>query len=235
MVGLSLEFAMMKGDYLFMNLKVAFIQKQAYEKISLHQIFGCLKKLDVQYNVFIEELEIDFYKTVIQYRPNLICYSLFISEELYMLSYFRRLKAALPNAKTVVGGPFTLIFPEIVKNKQVDFVLRGDGENSFPQFLELYRSNKSLENVDGICFVKNDGVIYKNNNIKIISELKNLPSPERDTYYKYENLKKNETKIFTASRGCPYNCSYCYNSELKKFFNSPYWRLKDMESIFEEI
>jgi len=48
-------------------------------------------------------------------------------------------------------------------------------------------------------------------------------------------LRNKDTKSFIASRGCPYNCTYCYNAELKKFYKESYWRLRDQEAVFKEI
>ena len=92
------------------------------------------KKIDVACDIFIKYLEPHFYDRIITFQPDYILYSLFIGEESFMLESFSRLKQCLPKSKTVVGGPFTLIFPEIIKNTQVDFVLRGDGEYSLPLF-----------------------------------------------------------------------------------------------------
>lgn len=216
-------------------MKIAFIQEQAYEKLGVHQLLACLKKTDVGANLFIKELEPDFYDKVIGFQPDFILYSLFIGEESFMLKSFSKLKQRLPKTKTIVGGPFTLVFPEIIKKKQVDFIIRGDGEYSLLLFLESYKKRKSLKNIPGICFVEDNAVLFMNNNVELISDLKKLPAPDRDLYYKYEELRKSETKIFITSRGCPYNCTYCYNAELKKFFKHSYWRLRDPEAVFQEI
>ena len=218
-------------------MKIAFIQNGAYEKIGVHQLSGCLKNADKNFiiDIFIKELEPEFCKKIKEFEPDFILYSLFIGEESFMLEYFSEIKKMIPSVKTIVGGPFTLVFPEVVKKSQIDFVIRGDGEYSLPLFFELYNTKKSLKDVPGICFVQNDGTLFENKNVRITSDLKNIPDPDRDLYYKYEHLRNKETKSFIASRGCPYNCTYCYNAELKKFYAESYWRLRDPEAVFREI
>ena len=125
-----------------------------------------------------------------------------------MLESFSRLKQCLPKSKTVVGGPFTLIFPEIIKNTQVDFVLRGDGEYSLPLFLQLCNKGESIKCVPGISLKEGNGAIFTNNNIKLTSDLQSLPDPDRDLYYKYRDLADNDTKSFIISRGCAYSCTF---------------------------
>lgn len=216
-------------------MKVAFIQRDAYEKIGVHQLAACLKGKDVEYDVFIEELEKDFYGHIKAYRPDFVLYSLYIGEEDFMLNSFAKLKNIVPDMKTVVGGPFTLVFPEVVKNKAVDFLIRGDGEHSLPLFLRLYQDGHNVKEVPGMCFVDEDGGLFMNEKIQLTSDIAALPAPDRDMYYKYESLRRKDTKMFIASRGCPYSCTYCYNSGLKKFFNTPYWRLRSPEDVIHEI
>jgi len=216
-------------------MKIAFIQRDAYEKIGVQQLSGCLKNIDVECDIFIKNLEPHFYDRIITFQPDYILYSLFIGEESFMLESFSRLKQYLPKSKTVVGGPFTLIFPEIIKNTQVDFVLRGDGEYSLPLFLQLCNNGESLKNVPGISYREDNGTVFINNNIKLTSDLKILPDPDRDLYYKYRDLADNDTKNFIISRGCAYSCTFCYNTELKKYYDEIYWRMRDTESVFREI
>lgn len=218
-------------------MKIAFIQSGAYEKLGVHQLSGCLKNSDSNFeiDIFIKSLEPNFYDKIVEFKPDFVLYSLFIGEESFMLETFSKIKELLPKTKTMVGGPFTLVFPEVVQKKQVDFIIRGDGEYSLPLFFELYKTQKTLTDVPGICFTQKNGILFKNENIRLTSDLKNIPNPDRDLYYKYEYLKNQETKSFIASRGCPYNCTYCYNAELKKFYAESYWRLRDPEAVFQEI
>ena len=216
-------------------MKIAFIQRDAYEKLGVHQLVSCLQKINIVSDIFIDELEKEFFQQVINFQPDFISYSLYIGEESFMLNSFKALKKEIPHVKTILGGPFTLVFPEILQNDQVDYIIRGDAEYSLPLFIQLYKSNKSIKQVNGVGYKETDGTIYMNNSIELTSNLKELPAPNRDVYYKYNYLRNDETKMFIASRGCPFACTYCYNSELKKFYNDSYWRLRDVESVIKEI
>ena len=215
-------------------MRIAFIQKEAYEKIGVHQLVGCLKAEGFTVDLFVEQLEPDFYDKITAFQPDFILYSLFIGEESYMLEYFSNLKILLPKAKTLIGGPFTLIFPEIIKNKQIDYMIRGEAELSLPLFFKTCRENGDLEKVPGLGYIKN-GDIFMNNEIKMTANLASLPDPDRDLYYKYEKLKNYKTKIFIASRGCPFNCTYCYNAEINKCFTDTFWRQRPPEAVYREI
>lgn len=216
------------------KMKVAFIQKCSYEKISIHYLVGALRDANIEYQVFIEDLEKDFYGELVKYNPSFVAYSLFIEEESFAFEYFRRVKELIPHAKTLVGGVFTLLFPEICRKKEVDFVFRGDGEFSLPRFIRMMEAKKDVREIDGICFVDEDGQEYRNDNLGLV-QLSSLPKPDRDVYYKYEALRTKSTKIFIASRGCPYQCTFCYNAEFSGFFETKYWRQRNVQDVIEEI
>lgn len=215
-------------------IKVAFIQKEAYEKLSVHCLAGALKQANIDYQIFIYDLEKDFYQEVQNYNPEYIVYSLYIAEESFALKFFKDLKQRLPKAKTLLGGPFTLTFPDIIRHEAVDYAFRGDGEEILTEFIKLNTDGKCVKNIPGICFINNDGIEYRNDSIKSM-DLKRTPKPDRDLYYKYSILKNKPTKSFIASRGCPYNCSFCFNAELSKYYETSYWRTRAIDDVIEEI
>lgn len=217
-----------------MRPRLAFIQKSAYEKISFHYLAGALREQGYEYDLFIEDLEPNFYSVICKYDPDYILYSLFIGEEHHARKSLHQLRQKIPHVKTLVGGPFTVIFPEIVKSKEVDYVFRGDGEIVLPQFLDQMASGSDLSDIPGILYKDDSGAIQGNDNLRLV-DLNKIPAPDRNIYYKYDFLRNKSTKVFIAARGCPYKCSYCYNSELSSFFPTRYWRTRSVEDVLSEI
>lgn len=216
-------------------MKIAFIQRDAYEKLGVHQLSACLKKAGHTVDLFIERLETDFYKSIQDYNPDFVLYSLYITEEGYMVSAFKKIKELLPSVKTLVGGPFTLIFNEIIKSDAVDYAIRGDGEYSIIDFFETYGKKGGLSKVAGILYLDSDGSIVSNDKFDAIHDLDSLPASDRDIYLKYDYFVNQDTADFIASRGCPYSCTYCYNTEMKNFYDSPFWRTRDPKRVIDEI
>jgi anaerobic magnesium-protoporphyrin IX monomethyl ester cyclase len=213
--------------------KVAFIQKEAYEKLSVHYLAGALRAAGIECDIFIKDLEPDFYEKLLKFDPAYVVFSLYIEEEDIALEFFRKIKSRSPHVKTLLGGPFTLTFEDIVKKIEVDYVFRGDGEKSLLKFIELIEEGKDIEGVTGISFLDEDESEYRNEHIELVDV--NSVKPDRDIYYKYEILRNNPTKIFIASRGCPYRCTFCYNAELARFYDSPYWRQRNIDDVISEI
>ena len=85
--------------------------------------------------------------------------------------------------------------------------------------------------------VKIDGQIHENE-IRRVREPDSLPFPDRDIYYdKYPALKNAGTKPVWVVRGCPYECSYCFNHRLKEMTvgKGKYLRYGSVERTIEEI
>ena len=112
--------------------------------------------------------------------------------------------------KIVMGGPHATLLPDEVIN-HCDFLLVGEGETIWRQFLEDFRNG-------------NPGKIYQSESPP---DLDNLPIPRRDL------LKRNHIMkgaIF-ATRGCPYHCRYC---NLKQIYHNCF-RKRPVREVVEDI
>lgn len=86
-------------------------------------------------------------------------------------------------------------------------------------------------------WVKKDGRVYKNDLRPLTQDLDEFPFPDRDIYSKYLFFRLEHTKMFITSRGCPYDCSYCYNQKLRDLYRNKgkYLRHRKVEKVIEEI
>lgn len=123
------------------------------------------------------------------------------------------------NFTAVVGGPHFTFFPEAgVKDKNIDFVVIGPGENVILDIVEGRITNKlvrgSLPNIDS------------------------LPSPDRSIQYKYPDFGESRMKRFIAGRYCLYSCTYCFNHLFKKLYQDQkkdFFQRVSPEKMIEEI
>ncbi|KOA19171.1 coproporphyrinogen III oxidase [Clostridium homopropionicum DSM 5847] len=113
-------------------------------------------------------------------------------------------------AKVVFGGPHATLLPDEAIN-YCDYIIIGEGEETWPQFLEDFYTNKAKK-------------IYKTESIP---SLKGIPIPKRDLV-KGRYLTKGA--VF-ATRGCPYNCSYC---NLKQIYSNSF-RTRPIQEVIEDI
>jgi len=143
----------------------------------------------------------------------------------------------LPNSIMVAGGShFTLMAEPILQAlKELDYIILGEGEIAFSQFLQdLSRGGKGRQ-VKGIAYC-DDGKVILNERQPLISNLDSLPLPayslidiENDAYY-WHGMGRRAFGLST-SRGCGDHCAYC--SETK--FWEGVWRGRSGKKVIEEI
>jgi radical SAM superfamily enzyme YgiQ (UPF0313 family) len=136
---------------------------------------------------------------------------------------------------TVLGGHHVNLYPlESIKYENVDFILTGEGEESFPKLIDYISENKSFDEIltiNGVGFFRNDKE-YLNHERAYVKEIDKLPFPDR-TFLPFEIYKsivgKNDmVATIMSSRGCPFKCTYCYTP------NKSY-RSRSTQNIIEEI
>jgi anaerobic magnesium-protoporphyrin IX monomethyl ester cyclase len=145
-----------------------------------------------------------------QSKPAVIGFSCYIWNIEETLKVVNMLKKIDPSILIVLGGPEvtydTMEWME--KHSEVDFIVIGEGEQTFKQLLTEIETNNDYRNVPGIAYRSRDRVIITPQMNKL--DLKELPSPYRlpeDIPY----LGKRVTYIET-SRGCPFSCQFCLSS-----------------------
>jgi len=117
-----------------------------------------------------------------------------------------------PKIKIVVGGAHASCLPEdTIKNKFIDFLIRGEGENTFVELAKILKdgSTEDLKKCLGLIY-KINGNIINNPDRPLIEKLDDLPFPLREFYINEKDVKKPSTEgIVFATRGCPYHCIFC--------------------------
>jgi radical SAM superfamily enzyme YgiQ (UPF0313 family) len=106
------------------------------------------------------------------------------------------LKREKHGRKIVVGGPDPTYNPEKYALPYIDGVCRGDGEAAIVAFVEGRWT----------------GVVR--------GELtKRWPKPDRGIVYDYYTEHRDSPiRHFMLTRGCPFNCAYCYNHAYRKLY-----------------
>jgi radical SAM superfamily enzyme YgiQ (UPF0313 family) len=138
------------------------------------------------------------------------------------------------NVPIVWGGIHPTLMPEqTLSNTSVDIVVRGEGEFSFLEVVEALYLNKSLNGINGISW-RDRGNIYHNPEREFydLNQLPVIPYELVDCEKYIITLvsEKKSMDIYT-SRGCPYNCIFCYN----KSFNKSIYRTKNIDLVIKEI
>ncbi|MBN1645146.1 B12-binding domain-containing radical SAM protein [Candidatus Woesearchaeota archaeon] len=145
-----------------------------------------------------------------------------------------------PKTFVIIGGPHATVLPEeTLKNPCIDAVCIGEGELTFA---ELVKNKGNPKGITGIWYKSGEGVI-KNNFRKPIADLDDVPRPALDLvsmdkyikcWFQMDSVKKKLKGVnIIASRGCPYNCSYCQPT-LRRIFGQVV-RKRSAKNIIEEL
>jgi anaerobic magnesium-protoporphyrin IX monomethyl ester cyclase len=126
-------------------------------------------------------------------------------------------KKVNPNIVTVVGGQhFTALAEESLRaNPEIDFIVRGEGEQTFTELVQALEKKMPVSKVNGISF-RNQGEIVHTPDHAPIENLDDLPLP--GYHFVKDHMKKYHFKMMAgnvgyalveASRGCPHHCTFC--------------------------
>jgi radical SAM superfamily enzyme YgiQ (UPF0313 family) len=142
----------------------------------------------------------------------------------------------------VLGGPHPTALPEeVLYNDEVDIVVRGEGEITCLELVNIIADNRlnyrnRLELIDGISY-KKDGKIFHNKARKQIDDLDSIPFPARHLLFEGDLYPSTAYSLIFSSRGCPYNCIFCASkiSWTRKIrYRSPKNVLKELSLVKEK-
>ncbi len=140
-------------------------------------------------------------------------------------------KRIYPSVKIVFGGVHATVLPsEVIKQNEIDIVVKGEGEITFNEIL----SGRDLSEIKGIVF-KKEGRIIDNPERERIDNLDELPFPAydllpMDKYYPTKGSYERLPAIsMLTSRGCPGHCTFCKKTLGEEMV------FRSADSLIEEI
>jgi radical SAM superfamily enzyme YgiQ (UPF0313 family) len=167
------------------------------------------------FDIILEEYTInqhsdDVVAELYRHQADIIAFSCYIWNIEQILEVVSLLKKVQQEVKILLGGPEVSFDPvkTMEENYAVDYIICGEGEITFKEFLDKLSKDGDLATVKGLVYREDDKII-KNNPRSVIDDLDEIPSP-------YKSMEGLENKIiyFESNRGCPFNCQYCLSSTL---------------------
>ncbi|MBL7206889.1 MAG: radical SAM protein [Candidatus Aenigmarchaeota archaeon] len=170
--------------------------------------------------------------------PDVIGVTCYTSTYKSALNVTKIAKDLNPNIKTILGGPHPTIMPdETVKNETVDFVVKGEAEETILELVQEIEKTRTPKNVKGVLF-KENGHVKHNPPRPLIENLDTLPIPARHLIIDKEKYPPSVFGVFYASRGCPFQCIYCGSHNIwgrKTRFASPEYIVNEIKTIKDEF
>ena len=138
---------------------------------------------------------------------DVVAFSCYIWNITPILAVAKKIKELKSDCKILLGGPeVSYEYDEIIALPFIDFIIVGEGETPFSEFLNSY---PNVENVSSL--VRKDNLEIIKNTSAPMFDLKNF---EQSMPYQFDNIEelKNKVLYIETSRGCPYKCEFCLAS-----------------------
>jgi anaerobic magnesium-protoporphyrin IX monomethyl ester cyclase len=125
----------------------------------------------------------------------------------------REVRRLHPEVPICWGGYFPSIYPDATLNaRYVDYVVRGQGEDTLIELLQALRGERTLDSIKGLLYKDVFG-LRRDNGERPMKGPDEFPwSPfHRVPVEKYlrPSFFGKRTAVHHASIGCPFNCSFC--------------------------
>lgn len=221
-------------------MKVAFIlpyQNDGLEPLGILYLSSVLKEAGNEVRG-IPPTKRAISRVVSSFRPDILAYSVATGWHQQYTELNRWIKTnLLPDVLSVFGGPHPTYFPSFINEDGVDAICLGEGEQAFVEFVT--RLAKQDHWTTKNWWIKSDGIITKNPLRPELQNLDELPFPDRALLDPYPSYINRNLRVFIASRGCPYNCSYCFNHAYRRLYEesglATHVRRRSVDNIIAEI
>ncbi len=185
------------------------------EPLGLLYLAGLAKKLGHHARIVLVR-NFDFtplFERVKEFKPDLVGFNVYTGAHTQVYPVLERLNQM--GIRTVLGGPHATYFADDAA-RYAHHVVKGEGFSGFRRILE-----------GSAPF----GVLFEPELLK-----EGFPSPDREMFYREHPLHRdNPIKNSIAAVGCPYNCTYCYNSEYNELYGGFKLKSRPVEEVVAEL
>lgn len=142
---------------------------------------------------------------VYAHRPDVVAATAWLFTHEQLLHIVARVKALLPQTVVVLGGPEFLGGNEeyLRRHPEVDCVLRGEGEESFARWVEVWNRPEAWSGIAGLCYIYKG--VYADQGVARVMDFAALHAPEESPLFVWG---KPFVQVETT-RGCFNTCAFC--------------------------
>ncbi len=196
-------------------------EKAGYEPI----IYDAMTK-----GVGIQEIE----RKIIETAPACVAVTAITSTTPDGLEVLRMAKKIDSEIITIMGGVHpTFMYKEVLGSGVVDYVVRGEGEETLAELLMAIKAGDSVEKIRGLAYRLGHRVIATEPR-PFIDDLDAI-NPRWDLIewkdYRYFVIPGSRLGAVSTSRGCSHNCTFCSQ---QKFWHQT-WRGRRPEHVVSEM
>jgi len=166
---------------------------------------------------------------ICRHQPDILAATCWLFNHEALMHITSRVKALLPHACLILGGPEFLGDNEVFlrRNPFVDCVFRGEGEKEFAHWLDCWDNPEAWGNIIGLCWLDNCSR-YHDNGLARVLDFDRLISPEESRFFPWS---KPFVQLETT-RGCFNTCAFCVSGGEKPVRTLP---IKEIRNRLQNI
>ncbi len=194
-------------------------------RIGIVLIGTILKKMGYDIKIFCEDFASIDYNEI--RKADLVGISAVTPTSTRSYKIIKEIKKVNSKIPIIMGGPHPSFLPEEALDLGADFVVRGEGEKTIIELIEMLEGRKNPHEIKGLSFKSNENYVHTPDR-EFMNNLDELPFPD---WTLVENYKAINYIPIQTSRGCPFGCKFC---TVIKLFGRKY-RYRSVEKVFDEI
>ena len=166
--------------------------------------------------------------------------ALFTHEWPAMTRLIEAIKKRLPDVPIVLGGEHVTSMPELcLLTSKADYLVLGEGEETVVELVDALDRGAPMAEMLGIGYREGDDVVINPRRART-REIDDIAWPawdliDLDTYHEHRWMggmwSHNKSVPILATRGCPYQCTYCSAPNMW----TPRWIPRDPKQVVDEI
>lgn len=178
----------------------------------------------------------EIHERIAAFKPDVVATTTFtasIDDGLLVLALAKKIDERIV---TVIGNVHATFCYEDLLNTPgtpIDYVVRGEGEQTLPDLLHCLNAEKETARIPGLAYNTNKGITITPEApfIENLDELSTAWDLVEWQHYTYRPKPDSVLAIVSSSRGCRQNCSFCS----QQLFWKRSWRARSPENFVAEL
>lgn len=204
-----------------MKKNVLFITKKyIIESLGIGYLSAHLKNSGFKVDLLQISEDTDYVSYVRDTKPDFICYSVWTGSQGFFYRVNEELKKHFYFTSIFGGHHATFCTKDMLSKAHIDYVVKGEAEVCLVDLcLKVINGEKPSKLIQVISPPQ---------------DLDELLVPDRELLYKYKHNLDNPIRSIMSSRGCPFVCTFCFNSKYNEIFKGKKLRHRQIIRVIEE-
>lgn len=214
--------------------KLLFLQNIDYEFLGPMYISSMLKEHGHQCDLALGQNMQDFEARIEEFKPDLVGFSVMSGSHEWAKVLAGKIKEKY-GITNIFGGAHPTFFQKFVEESEVDYLVRGEGEETMKEVMDCIDRKESFEHVPNLSYCGAEKTHH--NPLRNLSKrLDDYPHPDRDLYNDLNPKGDRKVRNIITSRGCPFHCTFCFEDAMRDMYKGKgkYVRIREIDECIQE-